>query len=511
MTSCRLWICLAAALTAIAFGRPTTAQEPRPEIKYYVVANTTPPDAFLALRTDPSPKTGSRIEVMPNGTALEVLKTNPSGWWYVRVVASGKEGWALSGQNDKHWIVCCVNASGVAATTVTSPLVNETGTIGPPSPAPIPPQHVSQAASPTPEQMKSNETTLERCAREVGGFSGVVSDPRSAEVWKCMERMQGEQAVQLGERACNEYVCLLRLPYVSEATFSGNGYTVKYRVSSSTSKFGNQTLTTWESILTSDDGKRATVSQTLGPVGSIFFGPMTSRPGSEIRASLFGPIGNGVSSYIVLQLPKETVAPNSDNKSTTVFQPCQTAPSDLIPCELKWKAVEVKFDANSRSGAFRGDGTETTAPQNRRDITQSWLKKFVFGNNGDLYVSSGGTEGFVYKINLEIDFVANPSRAPKDALGERLLSGEICMPKSYKGRASFHERALTLSLAEENNCDWNMSNKSTLQIEFAQDFSSCSVVDFSYDHIGIKPDRSEYGTTKVKLEKSVECRIYSAK
>src|ERR1035437_9289902 len=103
MINYRQWIFLAVA--AIAFNSPVIAQQSRPEIKYHVVANTTPPDAFLALRTDPSSKIGRRIETMPNGTALEVLKTNSDGWWYVRVVASGNEGWALSGQKNQRWIV----------------------------------------------------------------------------------------------------------------------------------------------------------------------------------------------------------------------------------------------------------------------------------------------------------------------------------------------------------------------------------------------------------------------
>src|SRR5947209_1637844 len=54
--------------------------------KLHVVANTTPPDAFLSLRTEPSPRAGERIVAMPNGTVLKVLQQNPGGWWKVRVV-----------------------------------------------------------------------------------------------------------------------------------------------------------------------------------------------------------------------------------------------------------------------------------------------------------------------------------------------------------------------------------------------------------------------------------------
>jgi hypothetical protein len=499
MTNYRLWIYLAAAVAATAFSRPTTAQEARPEIKYYVVANATPPDAFLALRTDPSPKTGSRIEVMPNGTVLEVLKTNPNGWWYVRVVASGKEGWALSGQNDKHWIVCCVAAPKIDTATVSAPVVNETRAIGPPSPTPAPsPQNVSQASSPIPEKVKSNETILEQCAAEAGGFSG-TSDPRSVEVWRCVKRMQEEQAVQLGERACNDYLCLFRLAFVSEGAFSGSGYILKYRVSSRLSKFGNLTITTYDSVLTAENGKQTVLRETIGPIGSIFI---------DAAGPLAGPFGTGANSYIVLRLPKDIPTPD-ENRPNVTSQPCQTASSDPIPCELKWKTVEVKFGVVSRTGSFRSDGTEMTAPQNRRDIEGAMSEKLVFGSNGDVYVFFGREEGFVYKINLEIDFLANPSRLPKDDHQLTWLH-QSCM-KTYKGRMDFRDDTLTMSNVSENSCDWNSSSNSTLQIRFSADLSSCSVVGFSSTQTDINPDRSSYMTHKQNFNKSVECRMYSAK
>jgi tetratricopeptide (TPR) repeat protein len=70
----------------------------------YLVANTTPPDAFVALRTLPSSRSGERIATMPNGTALQVLQRRSDGWWYVQVVETGQKGWALSGQSGKVWI-----------------------------------------------------------------------------------------------------------------------------------------------------------------------------------------------------------------------------------------------------------------------------------------------------------------------------------------------------------------------------------------------------------------------
>jgi hypothetical protein len=38
---------------------------------------------------------------------LEVLERRGDGWWYDRVVPSGEEGWALSGQGNSIWIECC--------------------------------------------------------------------------------------------------------------------------------------------------------------------------------------------------------------------------------------------------------------------------------------------------------------------------------------------------------------------------------------------------------------------
>ena len=56
----------------------------RAEDANYYVANTRPPDAFLALRTHPSSQFGRRIMAMPNGTVLQVLQRNNDGWWYVQ-------------------------------------------------------------------------------------------------------------------------------------------------------------------------------------------------------------------------------------------------------------------------------------------------------------------------------------------------------------------------------------------------------------------------------------------
>jgi hypothetical protein len=76
-------------------------------VGYSYVANTAPPDAFLALHTDPT-SNSPRIMAMANGTKLEVLNRRVDGWWLVRVSPTGEQGWAFSGHGNKAWILCCV-------------------------------------------------------------------------------------------------------------------------------------------------------------------------------------------------------------------------------------------------------------------------------------------------------------------------------------------------------------------------------------------------------------------
>lgn len=81
---------------------------------YSYVANTSPPDAFLALKTFPSVNS-PRIMAMANGTKLEVLLRRTDGWWYVKVSPTGEEGWAFSGRGSKAYILCCAEAGGTQA------------------------------------------------------------------------------------------------------------------------------------------------------------------------------------------------------------------------------------------------------------------------------------------------------------------------------------------------------------------------------------------------------------
>jgi YARHG domain-containing protein len=83
-------------------------------VAYSYVANTAPPDAFLALKLYPSVNS-SRIMAMANGTKLEVLLRRLDGWWYVKVWPTGEQGWAFSGQGNKAWILCCATTDGSQA------------------------------------------------------------------------------------------------------------------------------------------------------------------------------------------------------------------------------------------------------------------------------------------------------------------------------------------------------------------------------------------------------------
>lgn len=97
----------------------STAQSGSTNGQYFYVWDTRPPDSFLALRTQPSGKSGQKIMDMQNGTLLEVLQRRSDGWWFVRVVANGATGWALSQYGNRVWIYCCSagEKTEVAATT----------------------------------------------------------------------------------------------------------------------------------------------------------------------------------------------------------------------------------------------------------------------------------------------------------------------------------------------------------------------------------------------------------
>ena len=66
----------------------------------------------VALRTHPTSTDGLHDGADAGmRTILQVLQQRPDKWWYVRVYPSRQEGWALSGQGERHWIECCVTAS----------------------------------------------------------------------------------------------------------------------------------------------------------------------------------------------------------------------------------------------------------------------------------------------------------------------------------------------------------------------------------------------------------------
>ena len=104
-----IWLLLCAIpIAAVAQQRPANTG-------LHYVANTRPPDAFLALRTQPTSATGERIMAMPNGTPLRVLDRRADGWWRVKVEPSGQEGWALAYQGNRTWIECCLTTAASSA------------------------------------------------------------------------------------------------------------------------------------------------------------------------------------------------------------------------------------------------------------------------------------------------------------------------------------------------------------------------------------------------------------
>jgi Bacterial SH3 domain len=94
----------------IAAAGPAMAQQN----SHFFIANVLPPDDYVALRSAPSSQLGRRIAILPNGELVDVLERRGDGWWRLHVVASGAEGWALSGGAGLQWIVCCQAKSAAA-------------------------------------------------------------------------------------------------------------------------------------------------------------------------------------------------------------------------------------------------------------------------------------------------------------------------------------------------------------------------------------------------------------
>jgi tetratricopeptide (TPR) repeat protein len=102
--------------------RSSTVQNNSSDTSIYYVANTTPPDGYLSLRTNPSTSDGQRITTMPNGTLLRVLQRQDDGWWHVKIVPAGPEGWAISRIGNKTFIACCTTVAAVQAPAQSSPV-----------------------------------------------------------------------------------------------------------------------------------------------------------------------------------------------------------------------------------------------------------------------------------------------------------------------------------------------------------------------------------------------------
>ena len=104
-----------AAFVFLVFGMATIEPAAAQQSGHFYIANVRPPDDYVALRSQPSSRAGYRIAILPNGELVDVLERRSDGWWRVQVVASGAQGWAMSGGGGRSWIVCCQAAPAAAA------------------------------------------------------------------------------------------------------------------------------------------------------------------------------------------------------------------------------------------------------------------------------------------------------------------------------------------------------------------------------------------------------------
>jgi len=83
--------------------QPTPAPAPPPQVQYCYVDDVRPPDAWLALRTEPSSRRGSRLARLPAGTRLQMLGPQSGDWFEVRT-DNGAVGWVSWAT--RRWISC---------------------------------------------------------------------------------------------------------------------------------------------------------------------------------------------------------------------------------------------------------------------------------------------------------------------------------------------------------------------------------------------------------------------
>jgi len=81
--------------------QPAPQWQPAPTICY--VHDVRPPDDWLALRSSPSTRSGSRLRKLPSGTAIEMLGDQNGNWHRVRI-ADGTVGWVSWAR--ARWIRC---------------------------------------------------------------------------------------------------------------------------------------------------------------------------------------------------------------------------------------------------------------------------------------------------------------------------------------------------------------------------------------------------------------------
>ena len=323
----------------------------------------------------------------------------------------------------------------------------------------------------------AQQTVMERCLKEKDekGWS-------MAEYRVCKAEGEEEEAKRLTDRACNEKLCIYRLTFVAPGTYRGSGYTLQPDISF---KSGIRT-----SILTDDSGKRGVLEQSCG-AGGCPVAPQTVS-GTIRGASFKGPFGTGKESYVVLELPRSDTPPGGESAAGAPITACRnnTVRLGAPPCALEGRTVDYRFEI---------DVSQTFKTGFRQRYKDSIVQRLKFTKTDDVYLFQGSDtsdrltdSGFIYKLDIEIDFSANRARAPK------LFPWD--MYKSYRGRITFEDRTLTrVESIELTRGGSPVALESKLR--FSPDFKTCSVVQYSTG--GTSPERS-YTMT---LDRNVECNI----
>lgn len=156
-----------------------------------------------------------------------------------------------------------------------------------------------------------------------------------------------------------------------------------------------------------------------------------------------------------------------------------------LPTALKGKSVQYRFEAI----------TTSSDPPRTWTVIQSEKLRFA-KNSDDVYeFSAKGTEGqfsdsgFIFKVNLEIDFTKHPERTPPDFQ---------MMQKRYVGIITYRNGVLTVTREMDLNGDRQKVTRSETAIQFSPDFKACSVIRFASEG---------WLNLASRFTRSIECKV----